>query len=69
MTIEKRWTVEYKDVKIGQVFECWGKIFIKVYDLKFEKGLIVGLEAGHAETEPSDDMPVTLYENAKVVLI
>lgn len=69
MIIEKRWTVEYKDVKIGQVFECWGKLFIKAYDLKYDKRMIVGLETGHTESEPSNGMPVTLYDNAKVVLI
>ena len=69
MTVEKRWTVEYKEVKVGQVFECWGKIFIKAYDLKHVKGMIVSLEEGHVESEPSGDMEVTVYDNAKVVLI
>lgn len=69
MKIEKRWTVEYKDVKVGQVFECWSKVFIKAYDLKYAKGMIVTLEEGHVESEPADDMEVTLYNNAKAVLI
>lgn len=69
MTVEKRWTVEYKEVKVGQVFEFCGKIFIKAYDLKYEKGMIVSLEKGHAESEPSGDIEVTIYNNAKVVLI
>lgn len=69
MIIEKRWTVKFKNVKSGQVFECWGKIFIKSYNLAGEYSNIVDLSNGYSQSAPADDEEVTLYDNAKVVLI
>lgn len=76
MTIEKRWLVKFYNVMPGQVFEYDGCIFIKaeltVALLKDIDGMpsinAVGLKNG-TYTKIEDDDEVTVYDNAKVVLI
>ncbi len=71
MIIEKRWTTKFKKVVDGQVFEYLGTIYMRVAIIDMVGRLIcnaVDLESGNYNTV-IDDAEVTLYENAKVVLI
>lgn len=76
MIIEKRWLVKFHDVMPGQVFEYDGCVYIKAERtavlLKNIDGQVsinaVGLENG-TYTKIEDDDEVTVYDNAKVVLI
>lgn len=76
MIIEKRWLVKFADVKPGQVFEYDGCYYIKAectietveHPIGMDTVNAVGLEhGGYCMFEYDDD--VTLFENAKVVLI
>lgn len=71
MKIEKSWLVEFEIVKNGQVFEYLGNMYICAVILDVTGRMLcnaVNLENGKyrliSETEQ-----VSLYENAKVVLI
>lgn len=71
MKIEKRWTVKFKTVRNGQVFEYLGGVYMRVAIVDDVGRFIcnaVNLENCNY-TILVDDMQVTLYENAKVVLI
>lgn len=76
MIIEKRWLVKFYNVMPGQVFEYGDCIYIKAECtavlLKDINGMpsinAVGLTAG-SFTKFEDDDEVTVYDNAKVVLI
>ena len=68
MKIEKKGTIQFGDVKVGQVFEWNGKIFIKgYYPVGSGKNVMVDLYSGYATSPLSDNSAVTLHENAKVV--
>lgn len=76
MIIEKRWLVKFRNVMPGQVFEFDGCLYIKAECkaalLKDIDGMAsinaVGLtNGGYMIME--DDEEVTVYDNAKVVLI
>lgn len=71
MIIEKRWTTKFKKVVDGQVFEYLGNIYMRAAIIDMVGRLIcnaIDLESGNYNTV-IDDAEVTLYENAKVVLI
>ena len=76
MIIDKRWIVKFKDVKPGQAFDYDGCIYIKaecsVVLLKDIDGMpsinAVGLNNG-SYTNMNPDDEVTVYDNAKVVLM
>jgi len=76
MTIERRWQVKFKDVKPGQVFDCGRCIYMKAECsavlLKGIDGMpsinaVVLTNGTYANIEPDEE--VTVYDNAKVVLI
>jgi len=76
MIIEKRWTVKFKDVKPGQVFDCGRCIYIKAecpavllkdIDSMPSINALVLSNGNYANIEADEE--VTLYDNAKVVLI
>lgn len=76
MIIEKRWLVKFYDVMPGQAFEYNDCLYIKTECkavlLKDIEGMsainAVGLNRG-VYTLFEDDEEVTVYDNAKVVLI
>ena len=68
MKIEKQGTVQFKDVKVGQVFAFCGMTSIKVFDAAQAELILVDLSNGYVNTVPSDDAEVTLCKNAKVVI-
>lgn len=76
MIIEKRWLAKFKDVKPGQAFDYDGCIYIKaectaelLKDIDGEAAInAIGLHLG-SYTKFEDDDEVTVYNNAKVVLI
>ena len=69
MKIEKKGTIQFGDVKVGQVFEWNGKIFIKgYYPAGSGKNVMVDLYSGYATSPLTDDSEVILHENVKVVL-
>ena len=70
MKIEKAGTVKFKDVKLGQVFEYEGNIYMCCLILDSEGRTAansVNLEKANYKRY-DDKIEVTLYENAKVVL-
>ena len=76
MKIEKRWLVKFFHVQSGQVFEYNGTIYIRILaitvldsDGKPEK-LCNAIDLNNGEINVfEDDEEVTVYDNAKVVLI
>ena len=76
MIIEKRWLIKFKDVKHGQVFEYSGIIYMRIFDIitldtdgKPEM-LCNAIDLRNGEINVfNDDEEVTVYDNAKVVLI
>ena len=68
MKIEKQGIVKFEDLKVGQVFEWDGTIFIKSYDPTGSgRYLMVNLDSGYANSPLTDNSAVILYKNAKVV--
>ena len=71
MIIEKRWTVKFEKVVDGQVFEYLGSIYMRVAILDIIGRLVcnaINLENGNYNII-LNEAEVSLYENAKVVLI
>lgn len=69
MKIEKQGIVKFEDVKVGQVFEWDGKIFIKGYDSTGSgEYMMINLSSGYADRPLLDNSAVILHEKAKVVL-
>lgn len=76
MKIEKKWLIKFKHVTMGQTFEYGGVLYMKTskinnldHDGKLEILCnAVDLKEGFVSVF-EDDEEVTLYENAKVVLI
>lgn len=69
MKIEKRWTVKFKSVRHGQVFEYDGNIYIRTVVLDAEGRIIynaLNLESGYCNLL-DDKIEVSLYENARIV--
>lgn len=76
MTIEKRWLVKFKDVKHGKVFEYNGIIYIRIFAIITldtdgqPETLCNAIDLRNGEINVfNDDEEVTVYDNAKVVLI
>ena len=73
MKVEKQGTVQFKDVKVGQVFEWDGKIFMRILTIStpdtdhLRLANSVNLQKG-TDASFKDLEEVTLYEDAKVVL-
>lgn len=67
MKIQKMWLMPFSEVKYGTVFEWSGLIFMKGYIEG--KPLAIELDEGTAEYDIKPDSEVTVYQNAKVVLI
>jgi hypothetical protein len=70
MKIEKRWTVPFKNVRNGQVFDYLGSIYMRVAIVDDVGRFVcnaVNLENCNY-TIVVDDARVLLYESAKVVL-
>lgn len=69
MKVEKQGAIQFGDVKVGQVFECGGKVFLKGYDFRGSGSTVmVDLISGYITSPMSDDSEVILYEKAKVVM-
>lgn len=71
MKIEKRWAVLFKDIRRGQAFEHEAELYICSCILDVTGRTIanaVNLENGKYKII-AENAEVTLYENAKVVLI
>ena len=76
MIIEKRWLVKFYNVMPGQVFEYNGIIYIRIFaiitldtDGQPEK-LCNAIDLCNGDINVfDDDEEVTVYDNAKVVLI
>ena len=76
MIIEKRWTVKFKDVRHGKVFEYNGIIYIRIFAIITldadgqPETLCNAIDLSNGEINVfNDDEEVTVYDNAKVVLI
>ena len=76
MIIEKRWTVKFKDVRHGKVFEYNGIIYIRISAIITlgtdgqPETLCNAIDLSNGEINVfNDDEEVTVYDNAKVVLI
>lgn len=68
MKIEKAWTVKFKDVPVGKCFEYYGKLYIRSFYADDNTKYATSLSCGDIiHPNPEDD--VTIYDNAKVVLI
>lgn len=76
MKIEKRWTTKFKKVTMGQAFEYGGVLYMKtskIDNLDCDGKLeilcnAVDIKEGFVSVFEADE-EVTVYENAKVVLI
>lgn len=76
MIIEKRWTAKFKDVRHGKVFEYNGIIYIRIFAIITldtdgqPETLCNAIDLSNGEIKVfNDDDEVTVYDNAKVVLI
>lgn len=72
MKIERPKVIEFQDVKIGQVFDYNGDIFMRILTIEAPDKDVrlansVNLQTGTDELI-KDLQEVTLYENAKVVI-
>ena len=76
MIIEKCWLIKFKDVKHGKVFEYNGIIYIRIFAIITldtdgqPETLCNAIDLSNGEINVfNDDEEVTVYDNAKVVLI
>ena len=76
MIIEKRWLVKFYNVMPGQVFEYNGIIYIRIFAIitldtdGLPEKLCNAIDLSNGEINVfDDDEEVTVYDNAKVVLI
>ena len=73
MKIEKRWLVKFYNVMFGQVFEYDGKIYMRVLQINVmnadgkDEAICNAIGLGNGDINVFEE--VTVYENAKVVLI
>lgn len=68
MKIEKVCTVKFKDVPAGKCFEYYGKLYIRSFYANDNTKYATSLSCGDIIQPPFDE-DVTIYDNAKVVLV